>query len=540
MRALIVDDERHVREAIQLLVDWHAHGIEEVLEAQDVPSAIKQIERAQPQIVFTDMLMPGRLGTDLLAWIREHAPATKVVVISGHDDFDLVRKTVLFGGMDYILKPIDPEQLNQAVAKAVKSRKQEDEGTKQEQRKAIEINQLRPVYWDKMLTNLVEDPAYFASIGESLRTEFGLSDNDRFCRVAMLATDTIPPAVRRKFAGSEDLLLFSLLNICNEIVRKQHCGVAFRHERGTIVVLLWRMTESAVALLETVNAGIRQAFGSLLEFGLGGQKPMPKGIKLSYHDAHLALRQRNMRVMRPPVCDYRPDDAPRLTAVHLTEFEERVRFAIKSGQEQPVKDIVNSWMSQVASMSYINTEQFELWDHEYNVIRARLLKELFGDSPSGSSPLQNASERESIFAHVPVDQEGRLALERVHEALERDLLHLSSQWVAHGRQEEHAIFDIVKYIDSHYATDITLQDLADRFYLSREYISRKFKQQFQENLSDYIERVRMEKAKLLLMNPQYRIAQIAESVGYKDEKYFSKVFKKLEGLSPNEFRKREN
>ncbi len=534
MRALIVDDERHVREAIRLLVDWQAYGIDEVTEAQDVASAIERINQDSPQIVFTDMMMPGQLGTDLLAWIREHAPSAKVIVISGHDDFDFVRKTVLYGGMDYILKPIDPEQLNQAVAKAVQSRKQEDEGTKQEQRKAIEINQLRPVYWDKILTNLVEDPSYYSSIVETLRTEFGLEEEDRLCRVAVLATDTIHPTIRSKFAGSEDLLYFSLLNICNEIVRKQRRGVAFRHEHGSVVVLLWKMTGSAPALLDTVNEGIRQAFGSPLEFGLGGERPLPAGIKQSYHEAHIVLRQRNMRAVRPRVRCFDPEENPRLSAIHLTEFEDPMRIALRSGQEQPIRDVVRLWVNQAERMSYINTEQLELWNHEYSVVRARLLKELFGDLPAASNRSQD-----SAFAAVPVDPEGCLMLPRLAERLEQDLLQLSRLWAEHQRQDEHVIFEIVKYIDSHYAEDITLQDLADRFFLSREYISRKFKQQFQENLSDHIERVRMDKAKLLLMNPQYRIAQVAELVGYKDEKYFSKVFKKLEGLSPNEYRKRD-
>ena len=534
MRALIVDDERHVREAIRLLVDWNAHGVEEVLEAQDVASAIERIGQDQPQIVFTDMIMPEKPGTDLLAWIREHAPLTKVIVISGHDDFDFVRKTVLYGGMDYILKPIDPEQLNQAVAKAVESRKQEDEGTKQEQRKAIEINQLRPVYWDKILTNLVEDPSYYSAIAETLRTEFGLSEDERLCRAAVLATDTIDPAIRSKFAGSEDLLYFSLLNICNEIVRKHRHGVAFRHEHGAIVILLWKQTGSAPALLDTVNDGIRRTFGSTLEFCLGGERPLPGGIRQSYHEANIVLRQRNMRAARPRIRCFDPDENPRLSAIHLSEFEDRMRTALRSGQEQPIKDIVRLWMNQVERMSYINTEQLELWNHEYSVIRARWLKELFGDLPAVPS-----ASAESAFASVPVDLHGCLELSKLAERLERDLLRLSRQWMEHQRQDEHVIFEIVKYIDSHYAEEVTLQDLAERFFLSREYISRKFKQQFRENLSDYIERVRMEQAKLLLMNPQYRIAQVAELVGYKDEKYFSKVFKKLEGLSPNEYRKRE-
>ena len=139
MKVLIVDDERHVREAIRLLVNWDSYGIETILEAQDGNIAMEILAREQPQIVFTDMMMPGIKGTELLAWIQQHAPRTKTIVISGHDDFDFVRKTVMYGGIDYILKPIDPLQLNEAVEKAVNSRKQEDEGSEQEQRKRLKL-----------------------------------------------------------------------------------------------------------------------------------------------------------------------------------------------------------------------------------------------------------------------------------------------------------------------------------------------------------------------------------------------------------------
>lgn len=70
-----------------------------------------------------------------------------------------------------------------------------------------------------------------------------------------------------------------------------------------------------------------------------------------------------------------------------------------------------------------------------------------------------------------------------------------------------------------------MQEIASRFFLSREYISRKFKQEFEVNLSDYLGQIRMSKAKVLLRNPHLRISQVAEMVGYQDEKYFSKVFK---------------
>ena len=322
-----------------------------------------------------------------------------------------------------------------------------------------------------------------------------------------------------------------MLNICNEFVRRHNQGVAFRHNRGEIIIILWKQTENATALLDTMNTGIQQALGSRLEFGVGSERVLPKGFKQSYNEAILVLRQRNMRVVRPRVRCFDPNENPRHSAVHLSEYEDRLRFAIWSGQEKPIKEAVQEWIEQVEKMTSINMEQLELWEHEYAVIKARWLKELFGDSPIALS-----LSSESDFFIVPLDQDGCLLLKQWQVELEEGLLRLSKLWVQHKRQDEHIIFDIVKYVDSHYADNLTLQNIAERFFLSREYISRKFKQQFQENLSDYIERIRMDKAKLLLLNPQYRIMQIADLVGYKDEKYFSKVFKKLEGISPHAYR----
>ncbi|UZW66470.1 AraC family transcriptional regulator [Priestia flexa] len=98
------------------------------------------------------------------------------------------------------------------------------------------------------------------------------------------------------------------------------------------------------------------------------------------------------------------------------------------------------------------------------------------------------------------------------------------------------IYEIEQFLQMNYDRDVKLQEIAERFYLSREYISRKFKQEFQENISDYIVKVRMSKAKSLLKNEQLKIYEVANMIGYQDDKYFRKVFKKLEGLTPNEYR----
>ena len=97
MKALIVDDEKHVRDAIRLLGHWDNLGIDTLLEAADGHEAAAAISAHQPEIVLSDMRMPGQDGMALLEWISVHAPQSKVLVISGYDDFELVRHAIRYG-----------------------------------------------------------------------------------------------------------------------------------------------------------------------------------------------------------------------------------------------------------------------------------------------------------------------------------------------------------------------------------------------------------------------------------------------------------
>ena len=117
-----------------------------------------------------------------------------------------------------------------------------------------------------------------------------------------------------------------------------------------------------------------------------------------------------------------------------------------------------------------------------------------------------------------------------------DALSRAMERICPVQEQGEAIDQIAKYIETHYAEELTLQLMSERFYLSREYISRRFKQRFSVNLSDYIQTIRLNRAKELLGETDARIYEIAVEVGYQDDKYFRKVFKKQFGMTPNEFR----
>ncbi|WP_282937058.1 response regulator [Paenibacillus sp. RC67] len=534
MKAIIVDDEKHVREAVKLLVDWKHFGIDAIFEAQDGEEAIEMIREHQPQLIFTDMMMPVKSGLELLEWLAAHYTCGKTIVISGHDDFQLVRHTVKHGGVDYILKPIDAEQLHAAVSKALESWTREEDERHRQRQSNIEMNQIRPVYWEKLLSNLVAEPSTYEATAAALSQEFGLDRSVKECRVAIMTLDTMNAALKKKFDANSDLLFFSITNICNEILRDGQRGVAYRYwnSEGEIILLLFGSSDSWRTILSSIQQGMMTALRSSLDIGVSRVQPFPSGLSPAYKDARTALRRRNLLSKEKQVY-LMPDPLPTSQPVlSFSNYSEQIRLAVQSGSVEQISRAAEDWFTAVSTLDVITLEQLELWWSEYNVMRSRWLVEWFGEKPPALKTWLNSTP----FT-IPSDEAGSLSVPLWREQLTESLIELSKHLLEHQHQDQNVIYEIAKYIQNHYHQDITLQEIANHFYLSREYISRKFKQEFKVNLSDYLSDIRVEKAKLLLLNPHLRIAQVAEMVGYDDEKYFSKVFKKTVGLSPNEYRK---
>ena len=534
MNVLIVDDEQHVRDAIKLLVDWDSLGINTVLEAENGQAAIEIVEQYKPEIIMTDMMMPIKNGVDLLAWLQNYSPCSKKIVISGHDDFELVRNTIKFGGMDYLLKPIDPDQLNEALARAKDCWEKEELSRHELCKQNIQINQSKPVYWDKVLSNMVSEPNYYSSIQDDLRSEFGITEEMKQCQIVILSIDTMERVVLNKFANHRVLLFFSLTNICNEFLRKKNIGFAFRYWSSDheIILLCWQGFDKLNALLGEINEGIYTALHGRFDFGIGTVQLFPKGIQQSYREAQNALKQRNMLKKTTWLHGYEAKDSPLPINLHLTDYSEKFRLAVWSSNADEIQAAVEEWIRAVKQIPVISIEQLDLWWHEYTVLRSKWLRSFSPDN----SELEPTSEKDRFFT-VLMDDHGRFSIELWQKELEENLLALANLITKQFHREKNVIYDVIQYIENRYQQEITLQDIANQFFLSREYISRKFKQVTGENLSDYLVRIRIEKAKLLLLNPNLKISQIALMVGYADEKYFSKVFKKMAEQSPNQYRK---
>ena len=539
MNVLIVDDERHAREAVKLLVDWSSYGFKQLLEADNGEEAKRLIAEHRPELVLTDMHMPIADGRALMEWISGHYPATQTIVISGFSDFDYMRHTVKYGGSDYLLKPLEPDQLNDAVRKSAGVIRARKESLLRQSAHNIERNQYKPVYWDNVFTRLATEPSVNVQLAEQLRKEFGCPTDGAPCVAVICGLDPMPGALLKRFRGDSELLAFAVANVLNDFLRiKWQAGYAFRLAGGTeaVVMLIWDGLDLLIPRLQELQSALSRTMNAPMHFALGLARPFPAGLKDTVHQAREALAGRTLLDSCTFIHHYFPHGASAARRPHLSDLEEALRLAVVSRSEEEMTSVVRRWTSEVRAMERITPADVGAWEQEYRILKSKLLQSLFGGTATVDDSLAAYAEE----LPVAYDEDGTFLTDELERRLVGILFRISEASSARKRSERNVIAEILHYIDQHLDEDLSLFTVAGRFYLSREYISRRFKQETGVTLSEYVERLRIDKAKVLLGNPQIRVADIAAMVGYEDEKYFSKVFKKQTGSSPRQYRKYRN
>ncbi len=524
MKVLIVDDEEHVREGIKLLGDWDTHHIESIIEAENGEQAIALIREQKPQIVFTDMKMPNMGGIALLEWMKVHTPHTKTIVVTGYDDYHYMRKAIHFGSTDYILKPVDPSILNDTLTRAVNEWHKEENERKQHNNSYQLINEMKPMYRDRKLTQIINNYV----LQDAVYEELGFHSNSEY-EVAIIRVDE---ATIQAFGGDRDLAYFSILNVANELLVEKENGVAFRYlsQKGEIVMIFWDHFSEIKQLLNKLHKEIFLAFNVCCPLAKGRHVESVSVLLESYQTAKDALLASNV-LADSCVEFYESAGSLKRSSVllNLMDYNTKIVEGMQIGKIDAFTTIFDEVKSAVKQANYLSLKELLHIEKEYQLLSEHWLKK-YEISYNAQSHYEKALA--AFF-----DVKGRFDFDRYMNRKQREIVRFLNI-VKRDKQKNNRdiIYEIEQFLQMNYDRDVKLQEIAERFYLSREYISRKFKQEFQENISDYIVKVRMSKAKSLLKNEQLKIYEVANMIGYQDDKYFRKVFKKLEGLTPNEYR----
>jgi two-component system, response regulator YesN len=548
MKALIVDDEARVRKAVRLLVDWDAHQIDEILEAGNGNEAIGLIRKEKPALVIMDMMMESGSGVELMTWVDEFAGNTKFIVVSGHDDFDFVRQTVRHGGIDYILKPIEADMINTAVSKAVAAWRSEEEERSHRQLQSLRLNEIKPIYGEKLLSALIDDKVNAEASLRRLTGDGIIPQSIQAARLILLQTDSGNNPLLKRFGGDSELMYYAIVNICNEFLQLQRKGVAFRYWGGPpeIAIILWDLEESVIELISRINQGIYRTLQFRMHFGISTAGAFPGQLPAQRTEAAEALLRRNL-LRHEDYCHFSPGagaggmpadsresgntetEAP----LNFADVQEDWRMAVISGTAEALSAAAQHWTHELSRRGVVTPQMLNSWKADALLFRSRLVREALGNQ---SDSVLAELEQADLLSPSPPPSGYSFSLFAWRDWSFALMQQLSQTLSARHMKERNPMTEIVKYIEQNYPSDLSLQEVAGKFYVSREYISRKFKQEYGINFSDYIGSVRIEKAKLLMQNPNLKLAQISEMVGFHDVKYFSKVFKKQVGCSPKDFR----
>ncbi|GMK38690.1 hypothetical protein PCCS19_17440 [Paenibacillus sp. CCS19] len=543
MIVLIVDDEQHAREAAKLLVPWEQLGVTELLEAENGAEAQEIITRKHPSIIVTDMHMPLTDGMQLIEWLDSNEPEAKLIVISGYNDFKYVRHTLKHGGIDYLLKPIDPAQLLSAVHRAIEMRQQEEQDRIKQIEQGITMNQYKPVYRDYLFGQLIapqhsETEPMIRQLAEQFPSIAGADQ----CRAALFPLHAVMPRLLRRFGGDRDLAVFALQNVLNDfIVNDWRIGCAFRSptDPEELIVLFWQQAsddQNCTSRTEQLVSALRTMFDLPFYAGLSRVMPFPQEAANAVESARRGCLSRNLlaagseSVWSEAAALAQPQDASSLP--DLAALAEPIRLALLGRDDPSLRAALEPWFMAASKLAVITPLHVERWQKQLDI--AALRWQHRENEEQGNTLAQPFSLR---FLY---EDSGALSLERTKQHWLERLLEHAEAMARLQRQERSVIADMIDYIERHLQEDLSLQQLAARFFLSREYVSRRFRQETGVTLSEYVERHRMEHATKLLANRTYKVADIAELVGYTDEKYFSKVFKKHTGLSPQQYRKSDS
>ncbi|GGM24222.1 hypothetical protein GCM10011351_07490 [Paraliobacillus quinghaiensis] len=513
MKALIIDDEKHVREGLILLANWENVGITCILEAADGLEAKKLIQQHKPEIIFTDMHMPKCDGIQLIKWLYTSECTSKIIAVSGYDDFKYMKNAITYGIFDYLLKPININDLNETLSKAVKEWK--------EQNKVRLSNKIHDqAIWDHQLSNVLDKPNPPLIIVDYIKEKYDVNIVQELCTIGLFSIKMYLSKHNQEDTRS---IISSILTICNDKLSKYKKGIAFRNinKEDEIVLLLWQLNEEHYVINQIILQ-IKQETNINCFIALG--EPALQLVD-TYQSAREIYKTHNLMEVdfQSIVTKQQTNDSFQTT--QLFDYTEEIKWAMQSGSMEQLDKILKKIFTTFQKNNCFTMEQLELWESQFNILKEHWLKEY------------EINKSDHIYIGTDYwNENGSFNFNKFQEEKRREFYDLLTKMHhVHFRKEKSSVQLIEEYIKNNFQKDITLSDIAERFYLSREYISRKFKKQFNKTITDYITQLRIEKSKELLKNPHLKVYEVGSSVGYKNDKYFIKVFKKIEGITPREY-----
>lgn len=527
LKVLIVDDEPLVQIGLQSMINWNEHGFEVCGAASNGGAAYRLIEEHMPEIVIADVQMPCLSGLELAKKCRETFGRLPVfIMLSGYEDFHYAKEALSFQAIDYLIKiDLTPEILIHTLEAAraeVASALNKNTTTDVESLNTMLFSQR---FFIQLLNNLFENSAQCQAQAKSLGIHL---DYPFFCaaQVEMKANQT----------EGNSALYSSTLHMFEELIEKYiSCRVIPLDSRFFAVLFYSKCKTSDMARQEIASALERSCsmvfhyYNVTLFTSVGRIVSDIMETSASYYDAKqinsYTCRSKNILFF---------DDIPGSSKLHnvfnLSIFRKDITRAFEEFDEEALRKTLDGIIG-LLSKEHVNMTQ--AMDVSSSILHftltllsngGEITERIFEAQPYGYRSLYRQKNVSSIIQWLETLKQGLCAEFKNRPVLQKNFL----------------VENTKKYIDEHLKERISLTDLADCFHVSPNYLSQLFKKYTGTGISKYINQKKIEASKELLKQPELKIYEVADQFGFDNAFYYNKVFKRVTGLSPKDFRNHIN
>ena len=537
-KLLIVDDEPEVTEGLEEAIDWERYRITGIYTATNGKEAIELFDRIEPDIVVTDISMPYLNGLQLTEWLKEHFPLTKVIIISGYDDFQYAKQAIHLQVEEYLLKPFSNTQLLESIMKVIAMIDQEREAVMNMKTLQEHYRVSLPVIREKFLISLMTRrlPLYLIE-QRAVKYNLNLAGEGYIISLISINHDnheiddeTSPSLVN---CNDIDLKLFAVTNVATELWQSERWGYIFVHQDEVVLLTIDQVGDPHQKMIETMNTlqrilqNIQKYLRMSVVISVGTYTASLDQLKLGYDSARSGLDYRRLIDHNSIICI---DDIEKNVQSRLSfdEYKEQQFIrAIKLGTDSELQEAISAIVDEIDS-TQATVSEYEQYFLEIITALHRLMKSF--DASIGG-PWNEGSSLLLQYQSLKSMEETKMWFS--------ELCHNLHQSIASTRQNasQKLVEEAIYYTKENYTlTDLSIATLCQQLHISAGYFSGLFKKATQLTYGAYLVKVRMEMAQQLLRTTDLKSFEIADKVGYSDPNYFSIAFKKFTGISAKEYR----
>lgn len=539
LKAILADDEPNILRNLQAVIPWDELDIEIVGTAKNGIEALELSTLHGPDLVMSDIRMPLMDGITFVQKLREINEACKVLMVTGYQDFEYARSLMRVGVSDYILKPINYEELENCIRKLA-SEVRENKAIKQEEQQ--KWGKMKNLAYEKILQDVLMNCTEISTHTllpidnkdlETMRYSFMMIDVDDYSQKSLPWSEQ-----ERK------LWNFAVRNVMQDSLAdyKAEYSVLQMREGEWCLLIQWATggEDGIGAQGEEAQRQEIQMQTNLYEVAIKLQKDVRESVKLGvsvgFYPSAVGLRllsdtyrklQRFMQLnldKQESVLLYKESKESTDANSSLWYLVEEIVTGLKQLNRSKTEDALNRLKLLLEGLPNSSFARAYQMLHFLILHVLRELREMNSlDAQEEEQVWRQLDKSESIQHLLQVMvQLAAIGLEGTNKKKNSELLMTAAK----------------EYIRTHYSNDFGIEDIASSLGISSSYFSLLFKQHFGETFVEYVTKHRMELAKSMLLHSDKNITDIGRSVGYMERRYFTKVFQKFTGEIPSEYREK--